>query len=615
MALVREEALKKITDGLSWLAMECKLRGLLHLFDSNTISHELFCRLLNEVYDLALVQTDRIKANFPAIDLGDEVNKRCFQITTEKDGAKVQKTLDVFVQHRLTTQYGKLQILIVGDKQGSYKSVEVPAGFPFDPETDILELRDFLKHLDTLPTDKLVRVAGIIAEEIKLTPTPRPELPRVVRVQLLPANPADVTQLDLTRYIRNIKGRLRKSDARQAIDLVSSWTDSFDGLQQYLFNIQPRVLHIRGGLRGGDPFTLRPRDGDPVPVPDTVVRDLFSWLKSEVRLVILDRAMSESQAMAVREESLCTVSISPGASAEAALSYLTTFYRDIGYGESVRAAHERAVTALRLDGHALDTVSLVPRPDCDPSTLRLVAPPPPEGGADAKVRFVQLEMATDQCLWEEMRRFRSPEAPIFHPLTGRPWFGQVYEVPPKDQYPFGAHQLANYHWPEAQRDSESRVADPILEFTVVNQGTSPAVISRIGFRVANAWNAAKAAPLAFKMVSYDAYELPVSDFVIGEDQTLRLPDPICLQPHGSYRFRLRLQNYATGAKVNETVIRLLVIADTDTYLSDEIYLGIMWTGDSFTSRTNATEQISNEAKPAEPNAAPDSPSKPGPQVS
>lgn len=616
MALIREEALKTITDGLSWLAMECKLRGLLHLFDTNTIAHEVFCRLLNEVYDLALVQTDRIKANFPAIDLGDDVNKRCFQITTEKDSTKIQKTLNVFVQHNLPTQYGRLQILIIGEKQGSYKSVKVPAGLTFMPDDDILELRDLLKHLDTLTTDKLVRVAGIITEEIKPAPVPSPELPRVVRVQLLAANPAKVTQLDLTRDIRGIKEKLRKSGARQAVDIVSSWADSFDGLQQCLYSIQPRILHIRGGSREGDPLILRPpQGGEAVTVPDEVVRNLFSWLRLDVRLVILDRAMSEPQAATVREESVCTVTILSAASPEAADSYLTAFYRDIGHGEPVRAAHERAVTALRIEGHAPDTATLVSRTGCDLSKLRLVLPPPPEGGTDAKVRFVQLEMATDQCLWEEMRRFRSPEAPIFHPITGRPWFGQVYEVPPKDQYPFGSHQLANYHWPKEQRDSEGRVADPILEFTIVNQGASPAVVSRIGFRVANAWNAAKAAPLAFKMVSYDAYELPVSDFVIGEDQTLRLPDPICLQSHGSYRFRLRLKDYAKGAKVNETVIRLLVIADTNTYLSEEIYLGIMWTGDPFTSQPDVTEQMSNEAKQAEPDAALDGQSKPGPQVS
>ncbi|MFO0823646.1 MAG: hypothetical protein U0792_11110 [Gemmataceae bacterium] len=229
------------------------------------------------------------------------------------------------------------------------------------------------------------------------------------------------------------------------------------------------------------------------------------------------------------------------------------------------------------------------------------------------MRFAQLEMATDQCLWEEMRRFRSPEAPLFHPITGRPWFGQVYQVPPKGQYPFGSHQLANYHWPQGQRESESRVADPILEFTIVNQGASPAIVSRIGFRVANAWNAAKAAPLAFKMVSYDAYELTVSDFAIGEDQTLRLPDPICLLQHGSYRFRLRLKDYAAGAKVNETVIRLVVIADADTYLSDEIYLGIMWTGDPFTTQADAPVQTSNEVRQDQPDATGEGPSKPGSQ--
>ena len=61
--------------------MQCELRGLIHLFDTHTISHDFFCRLLNEIYDLKLVVMDRLQANFPAIDLGDETNKRSFQIT------------------------------------------------------------------------------------------------------------------------------------------------------------------------------------------------------------------------------------------------------------------------------------------------------------------------------------------------------------------------------------------------------------------------------------------------------------------------------------------------------------------------------------------------------
>ena len=118
--LEREALLKLIIARISWLATECELRGFLHLFDANTISHELFCRLLNELYGLHLIQTDKIQQNFPAIDLGDERNKEAFQITTEKDGAKIQKTVDTYLKHGLAERFGHLRRLVIGQKQSGY---------------------------------------------------------------------------------------------------------------------------------------------------------------------------------------------------------------------------------------------------------------------------------------------------------------------------------------------------------------------------------------------------------------------------------------------------------------------------------------------------------------
>src|SRR4051794_13459249 len=112
MVLRREEALKIVVDGLSWLAMVCERRGQLHLFDGNTISHEFFRRLLNEIYGLRLAVMDRIHANFPAIDLGDEVTRRAFQVTSDGASPKIQATLDTFVRHELNKRFDKIQIVV-----------------------------------------------------------------------------------------------------------------------------------------------------------------------------------------------------------------------------------------------------------------------------------------------------------------------------------------------------------------------------------------------------------------------------------------------------------------------------------------------------------------------
>jgi len=42
-----------------------QLRAAIHLFDANTLVHELFRQLLNEIHGLELVATDRIRAKLP----------------------------------------------------------------------------------------------------------------------------------------------------------------------------------------------------------------------------------------------------------------------------------------------------------------------------------------------------------------------------------------------------------------------------------------------------------------------------------------------------------------------------------------------------------------------
>lgn len=167
MALKREDAIRSITEGIAWVAMICKYRGVIHLFDTNVISHDFWCQILNAIYDLRLQVMDRIKPNFPAIDLGDAGNKRCFQVTSEKGTDKIESTLERYVKHGLDQEFGKLQILIIGDKQGAYKALTVPSSLSFNWQEDIVDLGGLIKIIEGLETEKLQRIEAIVAKEIK----------------------------------------------------------------------------------------------------------------------------------------------------------------------------------------------------------------------------------------------------------------------------------------------------------------------------------------------------------------------------------------------------------------------------------------------------------------
>ena len=131
-----------------------------------------------------------------------------------------------------------------------------------------------------------------------------------------------------------------------------------------------------------------------------------------------------------------------------------------------------------------------------------------------------------------------------------------------------------FFWSEDVMGREVRVADPILEFTVINSGNTAAIVSRIGIFPTAAWTSPKGPPFAGKVTAFDYYELEISSFEPLKPVLLRLPDPIHLSPNASYRFRLRLKRFAAGVKRNEAALRLLVIANNVDYASEEFYLGL-----------------------------------------
>lgn len=230
MVLKRQDALNTILDGISWLAMSCQRRGELHLFDANTISHEFFRRFLNEVYGLQLFVMDRIQDNYPAIDLGDESRRHAFQITSDGLSDKIQATLDMFIKHNLHKKYDRIQVIVIGRKQATYGVLVVPPEITFSTDDDIIDLRSLSKHIETLETPHLERLAEIVESEIKAFKEGQPKLKRVIRVAFLASSPRDTPQLEMAREINSLMTLVGETDLRRYLDLVTWWVDTLSQL-------------------------------------------------------------------------------------------------------------------------------------------------------------------------------------------------------------------------------------------------------------------------------------------------------------------------------------------------------------------------------------------------
>jgi len=163
----RADYLRTITDGLRRVERTCELQGILRLFDDHTLAERFFCLILNAAYELQLQHMEQIRSNHPAFDLGDAKKRVAYQITADEKGKKVQHTLDKFVGHGFEKQYDKLRILIIGNRQASYKSVKVPPQIQFDCDSDIIGIPELLEHIATLDTARLRELSEIIEVELR----------------------------------------------------------------------------------------------------------------------------------------------------------------------------------------------------------------------------------------------------------------------------------------------------------------------------------------------------------------------------------------------------------------------------------------------------------------
>lgn len=161
----REIEIKKIIHAFAIWEAKIANNNYLSLYDANIFSEYSICELLNSIYGYKLQNLNTVQKNFPAIDLGDKINRVSFQITSTKSSKKIQNTIDSFVSNNLGEAYDELFVLILGKKQNKYPKFKVPAGLNFDENKNIIDFRSLLSDINVFPVSRLEGIARMIAEE------------------------------------------------------------------------------------------------------------------------------------------------------------------------------------------------------------------------------------------------------------------------------------------------------------------------------------------------------------------------------------------------------------------------------------------------------------------
>ena len=137
-------SIDRIADLLALFAREVSVRRKASLTDVNRVAQDIVCRLLRIILDLPdlrnLDATER--ANFPAVDLGDDARRVAVQVTSDGSGDKIKETLDTFARYGLEDRFDRLKFFVLTRRQGRYGNgliASVPSGLAFDPDKDVLD--------------------------------------------------------------------------------------------------------------------------------------------------------------------------------------------------------------------------------------------------------------------------------------------------------------------------------------------------------------------------------------------------------------------------------------------------------------------------------------------
>ena len=161
-----EKLISEISQLISILRSQVELSGSLNLLSINVHCENFYRDLLNELYDLELINTNFSDQNSASIDLIDLNSKIAYQVTSDPTLDKVRHTITKFLEHEINLKVDSLIILNISQKKNHREQYIESGIFKFDTKNNIIDHRDILKKINDLNIDKLQLIHKIVNQYI-----------------------------------------------------------------------------------------------------------------------------------------------------------------------------------------------------------------------------------------------------------------------------------------------------------------------------------------------------------------------------------------------------------------------------------------------------------------
>ncbi len=177
-----------------------------------------------------------------------------------------------------------------------------------------------------------------------------------VKVLFIASNPKNTGRIQLDEEIRLIDQKIGLSEHRDSLELISVWAVRAEDLLQALNTHKPSIVHFSGHGDESGKILLVGSDGEAKQVSIEAMKALFSALKDNISIVVLNACYTSIQAEALSEIVNYVIGMNSLIGDEAAIIFSSSFYRAIGFGRSVPESFEQGKVALLLEGIEEDSV-------------------------------------------------------------------------------------------------------------------------------------------------------------------------------------------------------------------------------------------------------------------
>ncbi|KJD43292.1 hypothetical protein QD47_23315 [Paenibacillus terrae] len=165
MLLKREDLTKRALACIGWLKSYIELNNVNSLNDINKYCEDFLVPVLNKTYGLNLINLNKIKVNFPAVDLGDYHSRICYQVSSTVDVKKIEETLDTYDSNGLYSSFNEINLFMLGTKKDYRKKLNYE-NFSFDYKENVKGFSDLSRDILSKNKDELKEIVDLLESEM-----------------------------------------------------------------------------------------------------------------------------------------------------------------------------------------------------------------------------------------------------------------------------------------------------------------------------------------------------------------------------------------------------------------------------------------------------------------